>query len=85
MHFLIHHGWHEFAQPANSNNNCSRRLISSARCRTRAAFASLNSTGFTPPNDDHGIIQGRSINEAELAQVRTMLSEHPGWSRRKVR
>jgi len=31
-----------------------------------------------------GIIQGRSIGEAELAQVRALLSEHPDWSRHKV-
>ena len=31
-----------------------------------------------------GIIQGRSIGEAELAQGRALLSEHPDWSRRKI-
>ena len=31
-----------------------------------------------------GIIQGRSIGEAELAQVRAILSGYPDWSRRRV-
>jgi hypothetical protein len=33
---------------------------------------------------EHGIIQGRPIGEAELAQVRGLLVEHPAWSRRQV-
>jgi len=33
---------------------------------------------------EHGIIQGRSIGEAELSQVRALLREHPDWSRRQV-
>ena len=31
-----------------------------------------------------GIIQGRSIGEAEIAQVRGILSEHGQWSRRRI-
>jgi hypothetical protein len=31
-----------------------------------------------------GIIQGRPIGEAKLAQVRAMLSEHPDWGGHKV-
>lgn len=31
-----------------------------------------------------GIIQGRPIGEGELAQVRTLLAEHPDWSRRQI-
>jgi len=31
-----------------------------------------------------GIIQGRFIGEAEIAQVRGLLSEHAGWSRRRL-
>jgi len=31
-----------------------------------------------------GMIQGRSIGAAELAQVRALLSAHPEWSRRQV-
>lgn len=34
---------------------------------------------FTP-----GIIQGRHIGEAEIAQVRGMLAAHPGWHRRRI-
>ena len=33
---------------------------------------------------EHGIIQGRPIGEAELAQVRGLLVEHPDWSRRQI-
>jgi hypothetical protein len=33
---------------------------------------------------ENGIIQGRSIGEAELAQVRALLSENPDWSRRRI-
>jgi len=38
----------------------------------------------TPAVFEPGIIQGRPVGEAELAQVRALLSEHPDWSRRKV-
>lgn len=31
-----------------------------------------------------GIIQGRFIGEAELAQVRALLAGHPDWSRRRL-
>ena len=31
-----------------------------------------------------GIIQGRCIGPAELAQVRALLAEHPDWSRRRI-
>jgi hypothetical protein len=31
-----------------------------------------------------GIIQGRPIGEAELAQVRALLAGHPDWSRRRI-
>ena len=31
-----------------------------------------------------GIIQGRFIGEAQLAQVRALLAEHPDWSRRRI-
>jgi hypothetical protein len=34
--------------------------------------------------DEPGIIQGRFIGEAEIAQVRSVLSEHGGWSRWRV-
>jgi hypothetical protein len=33
---------------------------------------------------EHGIIQGRPIGEAELAQVRALLAGHPDWSRRRI-
>jgi hypothetical protein len=31
-----------------------------------------------------GIIQGRFIGAAELAQVRALLAEHRDWSRRRI-
>ena len=33
---------------------------------------------------EHSIIQGRSIGQAELAQVREFLVGHPDWSRRRI-
>ena len=33
---------------------------------------------------EQGIIQGRFIGEAEMAQVRAMLAGHPDWSRRRI-
>ncbi|MFZ4701783.1 MAG: Druantia anti-phage system protein DruA [Candidatus Methylumidiphilus sp.] len=33
---------------------------------------------------EQGIIQGRFIGEAEMAQLRAMLAGHPDWSRRRI-